>query len=310
MKSSGKDSLGWTMLCLAVLLSAVSSTASAGAGPREQAKKIHDRLTGIPPSSDVLDSMEDKIASGDAVGAAMEAMENPEFYNTTVRKLAAPWTSRDFSAFGDLNDSTATVIGMIRDDVPFDQVLYEDIVYVGAPAVTDVPYAGDDNDHYLDLQKNDVDLSDPANLVRWKQSALPDAALGAVGRAGIMTTRGFTAAFPAGTDGAPIRFLAINFICVDIAEPWADDRRSASAELVGWNIPSPGTEFKTLGIELGQSRQFAECQVERVFRQLCWRDPISAADQQAIAHIADIFETSNRSMQRVYAHTAAYCAGD
>jgi len=310
MKSSGNESLGWTMLCLAVLLGAVSSAATAGAGPREQAKRIHDRLTGIPPSADVLESMEDLVASGNAVGAALEAMENPAFYNTTVRKLAAPWTSRELSAFGDLNDATATVIGIIRDDVPFDQVLYEDIVYVGSPAVTDVPYARDDNDHYLDLQRNHVDLSDPANLVRRHQSALPDAASAAIETAGIMTTHGFTAAFPAGTGSAPLRFVTIHSICVDIADPWVDDRRYASAEPVGWSIPAPDTEFKTLGFELGQSRQFAECQVERVFRQLCWRDPISAADRQAVAHIADIFEASNRSMQHVYAHTAAYCAGD
>ena len=66
----------------------------------------------------------------------MQAMQNPAFYNTTVRELATPWTNRDRSVYADLNDSTATVIGMVRDDVPFDQVLYEDIVYVGSSAAT------------------------------------------------------------------------------------------------------------------------------------------------------------------------------
>ncbi len=208
-----------TVLRSALLLGCLSIAAAAIAGPREQAKRIHDRLVGIPPSAGVLDSMEALVASGDAVGAAMQAMENPEFYNTTVRELATPWTNREFSAYVDLNDSTATVVGMIRDDIPFDQILYEDIVYVGSPAATAVPYAQDNNDHYVDLQQNRVDLSDPANLVQQQQSALPGAVVGAAETAGIMTTRGFAEAFlVAGTNRAPIRFATVNHMCMDMED--------------------------------------------------------------------------------------------
>lgn len=34
------------------------------AGTREQAKRLHDRLAGVPPSTAVLDSMTAKIQSG------------------------------------------------------------------------------------------------------------------------------------------------------------------------------------------------------------------------------------------------------
>jgi hypothetical protein len=107
------------------------AAATSHAGPREQAKRIHDRLAGVPPSAVVLDEMQAKVAAGDAIGAATQAMQNPAFYNTTVRELATPWSNRDRSVYAELNDTTATVIGMVRDDVPFDQVLYEDIVYLG-----------------------------------------------------------------------------------------------------------------------------------------------------------------------------------
>lgn len=197
----------------AVLVSAVY------AGPREQAKRIHDRLVGIPPSAAVLDSMTTKVTAGDAIGAAMEAMENPEFYNTTVRELATPWTNRERSQYEVLNDSTATVIGMVRDDVPFDQVLYENIVYVGSAAATSVPYAQTNNDHYVDLQDNRVDLSDPTNLVRELQSDLPNSPLGPNDTAGIMTTRGFSEAFlVAGTNRAPVRFTTLNLMCMDMED--------------------------------------------------------------------------------------------
>ena len=195
------------------------ATAVAIAGPREQAKRIHDRLTGVPPSSAVLDSMATKITNGDAIGAAYEAMDNPAFYNTTIREFATPWTNRDQTVFADLNDAVALVIGLIRDDVPFDQVLYEDIAYVGTPAATNVAYSQTDNDHYVDLQQNRVDLSDPANLAQQRQSDLPNSPLGVNETAGIMTTRGFSQAFlVAGTNRAAIRFATVNFLCMDMED--------------------------------------------------------------------------------------------
>jgi len=179
----------------AVAALCVLSAASSEAGPREQAKRIYDRLTGTPPPAATLDALEAKVAAGDALGAANQAMTSPAFYNTTVRELATPWTNRDRSVYADLNDSTATVIGVVRDDVPFDQVLSGDIVYTGSTAATTVPYSQTDNAHYLDLQSKRVDLSNPANLVRTTQSSLPGAVLGANDTAGVMTTRGFAEAF-------------------------------------------------------------------------------------------------------------------
>ena len=202
-----------------VLAGLCATIGVANAGPREQAKRIHDRLAGVPPSPAVLDSMTTKVAAGNALGAATDAMSNPAFYNTTVRELAAPWTNRDRSVYADLNDSTATVIGMVRDDVPFDQVLSGDIVYVGSTTATPVAYSQTDNNHYTELQRNHVDLSNPANLVRQTQSSLPGTPLGAAQTAGIMTTRGFSSAFfVAGTNRAAIRFAALNSLCMDMED--------------------------------------------------------------------------------------------
>ena len=79
-----------------LLISAMTMVANGAlAGPREQAKRMHDRLVGVPPINAVVDSMADKITNGDTIGAAMEAMQNPAFYNTTLREFATPWTNRD-----------------------------------------------------------------------------------------------------------------------------------------------------------------------------------------------------------------------
>ena len=172
------------------------AASAVNAGPREQAKRLHDRLVGIPPSAAVTDSMSASIAAGDGLGAAYQAMENPAFYNTTLREYATPWTNREQSVYVDMNDSVATVIGMIRDEVPFDQLLYEDIVYVGTPGATAIAYSQTDNDHYLDLQLNRIDLSDAANLVRQQQSELPASPIGINEAAGILTTRALCTGIP------------------------------------------------------------------------------------------------------------------
>jgi len=217
MLRTKRTNLSAASLLLGLACTTICTTGNAG--PREQAKRIHDRLAGTPPSATVLTSMAAKVAAGDALGAAMDAMANPAFYNTTVRELATPWTNRDRSVYADLNDSTATVIGMVRDDVPFDQLLFGDIVYVGSTAATPVTYSHTDNNHYVELQSNHVDLGNPANLVRQTQSSLPGTPLGAGQTAGIMTTRGFSSAFlVAGTNRAPVRFAALNSMCMDMED--------------------------------------------------------------------------------------------
>ena len=63
------------------------------------------------------------------VAAALIATNDPKFLNDTIRNMAAPWTNRDQSVFVPLNDYTATVIGMVRDDIPFNTILSADILF-------------------------------------------------------------------------------------------------------------------------------------------------------------------------------------
>jgi hypothetical protein len=80
-------------ICLAgILTSAVAASALAGDAERQQAKRIHDRLTGVAPTEAVLDAMEQSIIdnSGSGVAAAelaMDPAQNPlalNFYNVTL----------------------------------------------------------------------------------------------------------------------------------------------------------------------------------------------------------------------------------
>ncbi len=198
-----------------VTLSLCAATVDAGPVQRAQAKRIHDRIAGVPPSAATLDAMEALLVGGDAVGAARLAMQAPTFYTATLKNWVTPWTNRDQSVFVPLNDYTATVIGMVRDDVPFNTLLSADILYVGGSGLP--AYSPANNDLYQQMEDQDVDLSSPSVLVASTQSA--HTGIPAPATAGVMTTRAAAQAiFVAGTNRAMFRFTMMNHMCKDMEQ--------------------------------------------------------------------------------------------
>jgi len=202
---------------VAVLAAALGAGAAALAGPLEQAQRIHDRIAGVPPSSDVLADMAALIEAGKPQAAALMATRDRHFYTVTLKNFAAPWTNREQSPFVPLNDYTTLVIGLVAKDEPFDQILYADALYY-APNVSPLPSA-DSNAHFEALERRMLDPGfDPeAELVRSAQSGfypLPPHAT-----AGAMTTRAAAEAFfIAGTNRAMFRFTLINHMCLDLEQ--------------------------------------------------------------------------------------------
>jgi hypothetical protein len=183
-----------------------------------QAKRIHDRLAGIPPNAQTLQAMANLIESGDDISAAQIALQSPSFYNVTLKNWITPWTNEDSDVFAPLNDYTATVIGMIRDDVDFRQILSGDILYVGNPNVDVLPYSVSNNNHYEQLEAMAADLS--VVLQATTQSSITG--IPALATAGIMTTRGAAKSFfKDGTNRGMFRFTLINHMCNDL-EPLKD----------------------------------------------------------------------------------------
>ena len=189
--------------------------ASVQAGPREQAKRMHDRIAGVPPSASVLDQMETEIAAGRTEQAAQIAMDNPAFYSVTLKNLATPWTNREQTVFAPLNDYTATVIGMVRDDLPFDELLSADVLYVGNAGLGLPAVSASNNDHYEQMEVRGINLL--TGLTRTTQSGVygtPPAAT-----AGVMTSRAAAQSFfIAGTNRAMFRFTLLNHMCRDLEE--------------------------------------------------------------------------------------------
>ena len=198
-----------------VCAAAAMLPAPAQADARSQAKRMHDRLAGVPPSETVLATMANDIAAGRPTDAAMVAMQNHAFYDVTLKNFAMPWTNRDQTVFAPLNDYVATVIGMVRDDVPFDRVLYDDILYVGKSGLGVPAYSPASNDHYAALESQGINLKD--GLVQTSQSAASGIATDAT--AGVLTTRAAAAAFfRAGTNRAMFRYTLVNHLCRDLEQ--------------------------------------------------------------------------------------------
>ncbi len=195
----------------------VGSMASAHAGSLEQAKRIHDRLAGVPPDEEVLVLMMQDIDGGNPLTAAGRAMENDGFYNVTIKNWAAPWTNRDFDVFVPLNDYIATVVGLVRDSdqIDFREMLYGDHLYVADPALGLDAYENDNNDHYEQLEEGGYSLKD--SLVYRSQSSVTG--LPSDATAGVITSRAAAKAFfIAGTNRANFRFTLVNHLCMDLEQ--------------------------------------------------------------------------------------------
>jgi hypothetical protein len=382
----------WSALACLCLAGTCLLPVAASADARSQAKRMHDRLAGVPPTEAVLTAMAGDIAAGRPTDAAYKAMQHRAFYDVTLKNFAMPWTNRDQTVFAPLNDYVATVIGMVRDDVAFDRVLYDDILYIGRSGSGVPGYSASDNDHYAALESQGVSLKD--NLVQTTQSAANGIPSDAT--AGVITTRAAAQAFfIAGTNRAMFRYTLMNHLCTDLEQvqdptrppdrirqdvsrsPGGDSRlflnnciachsgmdpmtqafayydydetagrmlytpgvvrpkyfnnkdtfpagystpddswdnywRKGQNSLLGWDgsLPGKGAGAKSLGRELARSDAFASCQVQKVFKNVCFRNPSDAQDRARVQSMTANFKANGYQMKRVFAEAATYCMGD
>jgi hypothetical protein len=93
---------------------------------------------------------------------------------------------------------------------------------------------------------------------------------------------------------------------------WDNYWRSGQNSLLGWSpsLPGRGQGAKSLGQELANSDAFAQCQVEKVFRNVCFRSPSDATDRSEVQRIVGVFRSNNYSLKRVFAEAAVYCRGE
>ncbi|MEP5232242.1 MAG: hypothetical protein ABJQ78_12480 [Alloalcanivorax sp.] len=201
---------GYRGIILIALAMVVPATATANS--RDQAQRIHNRLAGVPADAATLTEMASLIDNNQATAAAELAMDHPAFYNVTIKQFATPWTNEAQDVFAPLNDYTATIIGVVRDDVDFRRILYSDLLYVGNASPAASPSS---NAHYEALENQHADLS--TALTESSQASQYGTPAEAV--AGVLTTRAAANAFfYAGTNRAMLRFTMMNHMCRDLEQ--------------------------------------------------------------------------------------------
>src|SRR5690606_15973844 len=141
--------------------------------------------------------------------AARLATEQDGFYNVTLKNMVTPWTNEAGDVFAPLNDYTATVIGIVRDDADFRQILHGDILYVrDAPGLPG--RSASNSDHY-------VQLGHPLLSLRRSRLASSQAAvygLQSRATAGVMSRRSAAIVyFVAGTNHYMWRFTVMHRLC-------------------------------------------------------------------------------------------------
>ena len=387
---------------LTLILSAVLA-GNAQAITATQAKRIHDRLVGTPPSANCLNQLIPKSAADAAIdvlnntnATATDHCTGKDFYRVTLKNFITPWTNEEQTVFAPLNDYTATLIGIIRDELDFRRALYDDILYTG-PGASGL---ANSNAHYKALEDTGADLQ--AVLTASTQSTHYPT----VAPAGIFTTRaGAKAFFVDGTNRAMFRFTMMNHLCNDMEQvkdtsyppdriqqdvsrsPGGDSRifmnacigchngmdpmnqafayynwnkdpdgnpntddglleytdgvvqpkylinannfeygyatsnngwnnywRTGTNSALGWDtnndgIASSGMGAASMGMELAHSEAFARCQVEKVFKAVCLRTPLEAADIAQIDTMTSTFKGNGFNLKQIFADSAVFCAG-
>lgn len=398
---------------IALLLVSVMATVDTYAGSLERAKRIHDRLAGVPPSETVLLNMAQDITDGNVMAAANRAMDNEAFYSVTLKNWMAPATNRDQDVFVPLNDYIATAIGLVRDEEDFRELLHADVIYIGDPALSIPAYSNSNNDHYEALEDGGISLKD--NLVRRSQTSVTGLPAGAA--AGVMTSRAAAKAFLIlGTNRANFRFTLLNHLCVDMEQvhditripdrirqdvsrspggdsrvflnncvgchsgmdpltqafayydyvfdidndpdgengaidyndvndvdpvsgtrvkakyfnndatfpfgfvtpddQWSNYWRAGVNTSLGWDtndldLPASGTGASSMGRELANSEAFAQCQVKKVFRTVCLRDPINTNDiTQVNSMVTSLKAGESYNLKNTFAQAADYCSSN
>ena len=271
---------------LAALL-ALTIALPAAAGPREQARRIHDRIAGVPPSASVLQQVTQSSINGLPSTATAGIMTS----RAAAKAFFIAGTNRAMFRFTLLNHMCNDMEQMHDPTLAPDRIRQD---------VSRSP--GGDSRLFLNNCVGCHTGMDPMAqaFAYYNYPDVEDDQPGAVEYTpGSVQPKYFNndLNFPQGYRTPDDR--------------WTNYWREGQNAYLGFDpaLPGEGYGAKSLGEELGNSYAFAQCQVKKVFKAVCLRDPEDAADRGAVDQIVNSFRTTGYSMKRVFADTAVHCMG-
>lgn len=217
-------------LSIAVGLGLLGSTQGLAQSDIESARAavttVFQRLASVRPDVTNLETWSQAYASASSpaekksvlLQVAGEAVKEETFYSRTVLNFADPETNEEIELNTGvaLNDLTATIIGLIKDEADYRRILYDDVLYIPTPG-TFGAYSYVNNEAYENLytqvQAGSVVLSTSL------QAATQTGNTSIPVQAGIYTLRGYGSVFyNAGTNRAPVRYSMIHYACRDMEQ--------------------------------------------------------------------------------------------
>lgn len=190
----------------------------AAATPTELASRLYARLTGLPLSLSAPQrvEMERAISEGRLLDAAKVATEHDAFYNVTLRHWSSSFGNRAEITFSPLDDVSAMMIGTVRDDRDFREILSGDFAYAantGGQGEQEAPaFDNGNNQHFIFLENQRRNLRKELKRIEPQNARNPDAA-------GVLTSRAWAAAhLLAGTNRRAIEYTFRQFLCTPLQE--------------------------------------------------------------------------------------------
>jgi hypothetical protein len=125
---------------LSFMAMSIADASPAFASSRSQAIRLYRRIAGVPPTAAQVATMAPLLEAGKVEQAARVALGSEDFINHGAKRLVVAWTDPLGNSQKLISFSTALMLGLIRDDLPFDQVLYGETFYVGDPRISSMRF--------------------------------------------------------------------------------------------------------------------------------------------------------------------------
>lgn len=236
-----------SVVCTAMFANAASET------EMRKAKKLYERLSGVKVSSSKpeLKVAASYLADGKKMEAVRYITSSPDFLNVQIRNLSLRLSNKDESVKVPFNDFSALIVGIVRDNKDFREVLTADYYYdvTGSPNEDDQRTRFFYQTNFTPVETNYMDLT-KALVFRPRQQMVTmaydtsynqsDKSFSLISTAdnpdsaGVLTTRIFAERnLSGGSNRRAVEFTLKQFLCVSMAEA-ADS--NASDQYVGRDV--------------------------------------------------------------------------
>lgn len=96
---------------------------------------------------------------------------------------------------------------------------------------------------------------------------------------------------------------------ITTSDSWINLWNQGQNAYIGWGAARTGNGAKSLGKMLSEATQVRNCLSEKVFKTVCYRNPVSEEDKRTVARLATNFD-KDKNMKNLFISAAISCIGE